>query len=143
MLTVSNEVEIDATPQQLWAILADFDSYPEWNPLSPRMKGKLKAGKTLRGTLSLGPKIKLPFFPKMAVVEPNSTFRWVGGVPGVLIADHSFIIEPLPSGRSLFRHREEFTGLVPSASKGLTTRLANQIHWRFNAAIKQRAESGA
>jgi uncharacterized protein YndB with AHSA1/START domain len=30
---ISATAQIDASPQYVWAILADLASYPQWNPL--------------------------------------------------------------------------------------------------------------
>jgi hypothetical protein len=36
MRTISAIIDIGATPQQVWGVLADLDCYPQWNPLSAR-----------------------------------------------------------------------------------------------------------
>ena len=34
------EIEINATPDKVWDVLMDFDSYPEWNPFMQSASGK-------------------------------------------------------------------------------------------------------
>ncbi|MFY9265880.1 MAG: SRPBCC domain-containing protein [Solirubrobacterales bacterium] len=141
MLVVKNEVEIDAAPERVWAILADFESYPEWNTLAPSMKGSLVPGELLRGRLGLGSRLKVPFFPRLVTAEPNSELRWAGGVPGVLVADHRFLLEAIPGGGTRVSHHEEFSGLMPAVGRGVTEQVTNRLHSRFNGALKRRAES--
>ena len=33
------EIQIDASADQVWAILSDFASYPQWNPFITSMVG--------------------------------------------------------------------------------------------------------
>lgn len=141
-MTTANaeQITIDASPETVWAVITDFASFPEWNPMTPAMKGELTVGAKLKGTLGLGP-LKVPFFPKLLTVDETNELRWKGGVPGAFVADHRFIVEAAPSGGSILRHHEEFTGVF--ALKGPTVKTANGVHAKFNAACKQRAESVA
>ena len=41
MRTISAAIDIAATPQQVWAVLADLDSYPQWNPFIRSASGQL------------------------------------------------------------------------------------------------------
>jgi hypothetical protein len=36
MRELSTEIEINALPEQVWAVLCDFESYSEWNDSSTR-----------------------------------------------------------------------------------------------------------
>ena len=36
MRAISAAVDIAATPRQVWAVLADLDAYPQWNPFIRR-----------------------------------------------------------------------------------------------------------
>ena len=45
--TVTATIEIDATPAEVWAVLTDLASYPQWNPLFPEASGDLVAGKRI------------------------------------------------------------------------------------------------
>lgn len=139
MTTANREqIVIDAAPATVWKVITDFESFPQWNPMTPAMKGELALGAKLKGTLGLGP-LKVPFFPTLLTVDEASELRWKGGVPGAFVADHRFIIEAAPNGGSILRHHEEFAGAF--ALKGPTEKTANGVHAKFNAACKQRAES--
>ena len=35
---------IDARPEVVWGVLADFERYPEWNPSLPSIAGDLRVG---------------------------------------------------------------------------------------------------
>jgi hypothetical protein len=131
-----NEVELNVPPERVWAKLIDFKSYPEWNPMIPAMAGDLTVGAKMKGKVGIGP-VKAPFNCKLTTVRPNEELRWVGGVPGVMVADHRFIIEDIGDGKSVLRHHEEFTGISVT---GITVKVANDTHARFNAALKKQLE---
>jgi uncharacterized protein YndB with AHSA1/START domain len=46
MHAISATVDIAATPRQVWAVLADLDSYPQWNPFIRSASGQLAEGRT-------------------------------------------------------------------------------------------------
>lgn len=39
MRTISAVIDIGATPQQVWGVLADLDCYPQWTRSSARPPG--------------------------------------------------------------------------------------------------------
>ena len=47
MRTISAVLDIGATPQQVWGVLADLDCYPQWNPLIRPAPGELAEGASL------------------------------------------------------------------------------------------------
>ena len=49
MKELCTEIEIQASSEQVWQILADFARFPQWNPFIRRAKGQAKAGARLRG----------------------------------------------------------------------------------------------
>lgn len=44
---LQTEVEINAGPERVWAILSDFASYPEWNPFIRFIRGVPEKGERL------------------------------------------------------------------------------------------------
>ena len=44
MPIVRAEIEIDASREQVFDILADLEAYPEWNPFTPRVESTLEPG---------------------------------------------------------------------------------------------------
>jgi len=133
-------IEIKASPERVWQVLTDFAEYPLWNPMIPSMKGEVKVGAKLKGTVGLGP-AKLPFLPTLLTVEPNVELRWKGGVPGAFVADHRFIIEQVDETTTLLRHHEQFTGAFKPF--GRFNAVPDKVHAGFNSALKRRAESSA
>lgn len=134
------EIRIKAEPARVWQVLTDFAAYPQWNPMTPFMRGELMEGAKLKGRLGLGP-AKVPFNPTLLTVRPNSELRWKGGVPGAFIADHRFIIEQLDEQTTLLRHHETFTGAFKPF--GPFGGIPDHVHAGFNSALKVRAESSA
>ena len=46
--------ELDASPNELWAVLADTDRYSEWNPSIIESSGTVAAGEKLHNTVIFG-----------------------------------------------------------------------------------------
>lgn len=142
MRELRTSIEIDATPERVWEILTDFDSYPDWNPFIRSARGKAETGTKLENRLEPPGGRAMTFKPTVLVAEPVRELRWLGRLllPGVFDGEHIFRIEPLEGGRTRFVQAERFSGvLVPLFGKTLErTRRGFEA---MNEALKQRAEA--
>ncbi|ADB32166.1 cyclase/dehydrase [Kribbella flavida DSM 17836] len=135
------EIEIDATPEQVWKVLADRAAYPEWNPFIVSSAGELRAGATITNVLRDTNGKTTEFAPKLLAVDPGRELRWVGkiGVGGVFDGEHAFRIEALPGGRSRLVQEEVFRGVaVPFTTGMLRDTIEPQFH-AMNRALAERA----
>jgi hypothetical protein len=108
------DVVIDAPAEDVWKVLMDFPSYPDWNPFVRSIAGRPVVGTQL--TVVVEPPGYPPstFEPEVLEAEPGVEFRWLGHlvVPGLLDGHHGFRLEPLPGGRARLIHDESFSGLL-------------------------------
>jgi hypothetical protein len=138
---VSTTIEIAATPDEVWAVLADLASYPKWHPVFRAVRGQLAADSKLTITSTL-PTTGRTITVKVTVLtaEPGTELRWVSKMFGVTISERRFLLSPVHGGTSLVQ-AETYRGLGPGGS---TFKLINRIQATFeaiNEAIKQEAEA--
>jgi hypothetical protein len=111
--TLQSSIQINATPQQVWAVLTDLPAYQRWNPFIISSSGKIKVGATLTNRMhdATG---NTTFTPVVQVVDPGRELRWIGkvGPGGIFDGQHTFTIERLGPGRVLFTQTENFTGVA-------------------------------
>jgi uncharacterized protein YndB with AHSA1/START domain len=48
VIELRREIEIDARPEEVWHVLMDFRSYPEWNPFIVSIEGEARPGARLK-----------------------------------------------------------------------------------------------
>ncbi|MEW2389151.1 SRPBCC domain-containing protein [Streptomyces venezuelae] len=141
---LSASLEMRATPAEVWRVLTDFESYPEWNPFITRAEvtshdGRLEEGATMRNRMH-DASGDTEFEPEIKEVERNAELRWLGKVPPGWIADgeHRFRIERTGPGRVRFTQSERFTGVaVPFVEGKLDDDTLPQFH-AMNRALAQR-----
>jgi hypothetical protein len=136
------ELEIDATPDQVWGVLADRESYPDWNPFIVSSTGDLVVGSTITNVLRDTNGKETEFTPKLLAVDPGRELRWIGkiGFGGVFDGEHAFRIEALPGGRSKLVQEETFRGVaVPFTTGMLRDTIEPQFH-AMNRAIAGQIE---
>ena len=143
MRQIETTTVIDASPDDVWAVLMDTARYSEWNPFIKRMNGQIALGQRLDIEVCPPGGKGMRFRPRVTVLEEGRELRWLGsvGVPGIFDGSHAFRVEP--SGRgTLFAHSETFTGLlVPFMSETLRrTRSGFEL---MNRALRARVEEGA
>ena len=111
--TLEASIQIDATPAQVWAVLADTAAYPGWNPFIIRSSGTVRVGDTLTNIMhdATG---NTTFTPTVQVIEPGRELRWLGkvGPGGIFDGQHTFTITQIRPGVVLFTQREDFTGVA-------------------------------
>ena len=142
MRSISASVDIAATPERVWAVLADLAAYPEWNPFIRSASGKLTEGARL--TLRLVPPggRAMTFGPTVLAARPGELLRWIGRliVPGIFDGTHQFALEDL-GGRTRLTQSETFRGLLVPFTGRTFARTEAGFH-ALNQALKDRAERG-
>jgi hypothetical protein len=138
---IRTETEIAASPDEVWRVLTDFPSYPEWSPFIRKIEGQPVVGETLDVEMQpLHMESSQNYSPEVLVVNENEELRWIGKLllPGIFDGEHYFRIEADGSG-SRFVHGENFRGIL------LAVIDVNDFVPSFeatNEALKQRAEGG-
>ena len=142
MRQLRTDIEIDATPDRVWAILTDFASYPAWNPFIESIRGEPVVGSKLEVRIAPPDGKAMTFKPTVLNAEPDRELRWLGRVllPGILDGEHMLQLEPLAGGRVRFVQAERFRGvLVPFLGKTLAR--TERGFAAMNEALKGRAET--
>jgi len=140
---VSTTIEIAATPENVWAVLADLASYPKWHPAYLAVTGQLAAGSTLTIT-STHPTTGRPMTAKVKVltVEPDTELRWVSKLLGLTISKRTFRLSRTAGGTSLVQ-TGTYRGLGGGRGRAIT-KVIGRVQDTFtaiNEAIKQQAEA--
>ena len=136
------EIDIDAPPERVWAMLIDLDRYPEWNPFVTSACGEVAVGARLVNRLASPGGRAATIRPHVTVVEHERVFEWLGhlGVPGLFDGRHRFEVQPNGAG-TRFRQVEHFRGLlVRPLRKQLDGPTAAGFE-AMNRALKERAEA--
>jgi hypothetical protein len=137
---ISAEVEIDATPEEVWAILTDFASYREWNPGFEKAEGRAEVGETLDLTFAKQGGKGMTMHPTVLVADPGRELRWLGRLwmPGIFDGEHRFEIQALAPGRVRFVQGERFSGVLVPFLRKLVRVDTPAMFEAVNAALAER-----
>ena len=136
---IRTETHLPFPPGRVWAVLADFDSYAEWNPLNIRASGKAalwariamtfvnpaKPGATVKQTVTI------------TRCEPGRALAWRGYVPLLFDGVHFFELEAEAGGTRL-RHGEDQSGLIPWTYRHIVESKFVPAYEAFNRALEVR-----
>lgn len=106
---ITTQVKIAATPEKIWAVLTDFDSYSRWNPFIKSITGDVKVGSTIKAELG-----GMTFKPKVLVYEKNKEFKWLGHLlfKGLFDGEHRFQLIDNGDGSTTFIQSEKLNGIL-------------------------------
>ncbi|MEN8927487.1 MAG: SRPBCC domain-containing protein [Flavobacteriales bacterium] len=136
-LTLHTEITINATQEEIWTQLTDFNSYPSWNPFITSISGTLAKGNKLETNIA-----GMNFKPTVLESIPNKKIVWLGKLllKGLFDGEHCFEIIPQEQG-CLFVQAEKFSGiLVPLFRKKLEIETKEGFQ-KMNKMLKQRVEA--
>ena len=107
-------VGIAASPEIVWAVISEFDSWKDWNPLYPEASGRLAIGEVLNLTLVLPGGKPEVIRPKVVDWVPHMQLVWSLKLSGGLLrTTRYFEIEAVNDGKSsIVEHGEMFEGLA-------------------------------
>ena len=140
MKTVSSTVEINASPERVWAVLTDLPGHASWDPFITAISGSLVPGQKLNVTIKPPGGRPMSFKPTVTSVAEDRELAWLGRfvMPGLFDGAHRFTLEPTQSGTKL-QASESFSGLLVGFSRGLLQHTQRGFE-QLNAALKRRAE---
>ena len=138
-------VDIDATAERVWQVLADLPAYAEWNPFVTEADGALVVGSRL--SVSVPPVnalVQAHLRPTVVEVVPLRRLRLRSqlirpAVPGLFDVDLIMTITDQDSGVRLWQ-QDRFRGLLaPLLIRSLNRHRAAAFD-AMNEALKRRAE---
>ena len=114
MREISRELEIEATADEVWAVLTDTASYPSWNPFVRRITGELRTGERIEVRLEPEDWNGIDMRPKVMACDAPRKLRWLGHLfmPGIFDGEHIFTIEEAGPDRVRLAQAERFSGLL-------------------------------
>jgi uncharacterized protein YndB with AHSA1/START domain len=135
-LVARQEIFIQATPQAVWKIHTDINSWSQWQPgiASSKIDGPLIAGTEFQwkpGGMTINSTIE--------VVEPNQRIGWTGTAIGTQ-AMHIWTFKPHKDG-TLLATEESMDGWLTRALKVMMPRFLEESLDTWLQNLKKRAES--
>lgn len=144
MTFLTASIEIAAPADRVWAVLTDFATYPDWNPMVRRMSGEARTGARLSCFIQPPGQKGMAFRPRVTACEAPRVFEWLGdiGVPALFDGRHRYEIRPRVGGGVTLTQSERFTGLLVGAIFNAKMRAQTLAGFEaLNAALKARAEA--
>ena len=140
---IATEIEIDAQPARVWAVLTDFSSYPEWNTFLHWVDGRIAEGERIRFCFELPRGFRFKVSAIILNVTPERALRWAGVLftARLFRAEHYFELTSSPGGRTRFSHGEIFTGLLLPLAWIILRTSGPRVYEDMNHELKRRVES--
>jgi hypothetical protein len=113
---IRTERLIPASPERVWAVLADFRRWPEWNPLNLSADGSLETGARVRmvfRNLAGRPGSVIRQTVRLVACEPGRELAWSGHVPLLFHGRHGFVLTPEGAATRVVQ-TEVLSGLLPA-----------------------------
>ena len=131
-------VEIQASPETIWAILTDAAGYRAWDSGVERVDGRIAPGEKITVRSQANPGRAFPV--KVTEFDPRRRMTWSGGMPlGLFKGVRTFTLASGGDGSTRFTMREEYSGpLLPMIWRSMPD--LGPSFRQFANGLKERAE---
>ena len=140
---IHNEIDIDATAEQVWDVLTDGTTLAKHNPVFGQLGDTVHPGDTWTLEFAVAGR-KKPVRSKVTLerADEPSWIAWTGGIKGLMFAHHGFRIEDRDDGGVKVTHYENFDGFLVRFLGGPIAG-AEKSHAEMNAILKAACEARA
>jgi hypothetical protein len=135
-----SESQINASPAAVWAVLTDGATWPTWDSGVDGVKGEIAPGNKLTISSAAAPGRAFPV--KVTTFDAPKMLVFTGGMPlGLFKGERTYSLTEA-NGGTLFRMREEYTGLMlPMIWPSIPD--LNPSFAQFANGLKKRVEASA
>jgi hypothetical protein len=139
---IFTEIKIDATADQVWAVLTDLEKLPEWSSSFQGVNKPMALGEVstayfknpITGSM-------MEFTHKVIVYEEGRAFGWSGDMMLGRQDHHIFRITELPDGCAIFKQEDGLNGKKRNFLIRLIEAQIAKMYDKFNRELKERVES--
>jgi len=142
---IHTEIDIMASADRVWSVLADFAAYPAWNPFIREIIGQPIEGTRLKMHIHPPGDDAMTFSPTVMVAQPGAELRWIGRMflPGFFKGEHYFRLARAGNSMTRLSHGEKFTGLLVRLLRDRLDRQTRAGFIAMNLALKTECESSS
>ncbi len=139
----ATRVEIAAPAERVWALLAELDRYPEWNPFTPRVETTREEGTPIVLHVSFDGKRPRKQVEILRRWAPGEELRWsmTIGPAWLFRAERVQTVEPLGPERCRYVSEDAFAGLLSPLVELLYGAKVQRGFDAMGAALVARAEA--
>lgn len=133
--------DIASPPAQVWKELTDFAEYAQWHPALRfvHVPTEIRPGTLLRAQVSTGSENDGEYSFTVLHYEAPRRLAWEGGIPDVLMGQHSFVLEPRDGG-TRFTESEEFTGTAAAETIEAARSQIEENYASYGRALKKQLD---
>ncbi len=134
---------VAASAERVWEVLADFASWPEWNPSIPSISGIHSEASEVSLTLAMPGRPSAKVRATLTEVEPGRRLSWEGNVAAdwFFFGRREFDLAAQPDGTVHVTHVEDVRGMFFPVFRLLMGSAIDKHHEGLNVALRQRAET--
>lgn len=139
---VFTEIEINASPSEVWSVLTDWDKLKDWSSsfigisTNKLVKGE-KFISYFKNPLT-GGVIELEHI--CSDYEEGIKFGWSGDIIGKVTDHHIYSLEPSKNGTTIFRQEDGLHGTHSQVLNFLAKHHMLSMYRKFNQELKERVE---
>ena len=138
---VRAEIEIDCNIERVWEILRDLESYPQWNPFTPRVESSLRVGDPVHLHVRLrGAKLSHRVETVSAAEPYKLCWSMTMGARVLLAAERCQILTAIDDSRTHYVTEDHLSGFLTPLVMGLFGGAMQRGFAECASALKRRAE---
>jgi hypothetical protein len=132
------EIEIKASVEKVWDLLAGFDEYPSWNSMISFEEAPAVGKRVPMRVEIMGRKIVTPV--TFLRIDINKELAWVGGPKGLFTGEHYFKLEATGDNECRLIQGEKFRGLMLPLMWPFLKKTLNTLYTQSNEDIVKAVE---
>lgn len=141
---IHTDILIDASTNEVWAVLTDTDAYRQWAAFLVKVKGEISDGAKISTAFQMNPaKEKVTTIDHRITVVDGVEFFWAEKGPGGIRDNHHFKVEPTADGKTRFVQSDEIMGGLTWLMGGRLAKMYLEGYQAFNRGLKAETERRA